>query len=100
MKGSEIIKKLGVTQAHCHVEKEMIEIDPEIDYVIVRGTDMHPRIVCPHHEEMISAGKYIRLKLDGKEVLADVEWTTGHNTFEGDVEPKFSPERDKTYMIQ
>ena len=46
------------------------------------------------------SGKYPRLELEGKAVFSDVEWTTGHNAFEGDVEPKFSPKRPKTYMTQ
>jgi hypothetical protein len=100
MLGSDIIKILGVNSAHCAVEKEMLEIDPEKDYAILKGTEAHPRIVCEHHEALIKAGKYLRLTIEGRDVINDVDWTTGHNAFEGDVEPKHSPERIKEYMVQ
>ena len=100
MKGSEIIEKIGVNQVHCSVEKEMLEIDPEGDYAILKGTDDHPRVICEHHLKMIQAGKYPRLEADGLVVVNTDEWTTGHNAFEGDVEPKFSPERPNSYMTQ
>jgi len=100
MKGSEIIEKIGVSQIHCSVEKEMIELDPEHDYTIIRGTENSPRVVCDHHAEMIMKGKYPRLSIEDGQVVSDVEWTTGHNAFEGEVEPKRIPKRDKTYMIQ
>lgn len=100
MKGQEIIDKLGVDQAHCVVEKEMIEIQPDYDYVILHRTADHPRLVCPHHEEMIKLGKYPRLRIEEGELHTDVDWTTGHHAFEGDVEPKRSPERPKIYMVE
>ncbi len=100
MKGHDIIKKLGVEKTHCALEKEMIEIDPEFDYLVIHGTDEHPRIICEHHEEMMEAGKYTRLRVEGREVLNDIEWTTGHNAFENDVEPGFSPKRPKTFVIK
>ncbi|MFH1676104.1 MAG: hypothetical protein ABIC40_03680 [bacterium] len=100
MKGSEIIKKIGVEQVHCFIEKEMIKLDPEYDYVIVNGTDEIPKVVCPDHEKAIHAGRYPRLKIDGKTVISDPEWTTGHSAFENHVEPRFSQKREKTYTIQ
>jgi hypothetical protein len=100
MKGSEIIKKIGVEQIHCSLGKNMITLDPEHDYVIIRGTENHPRIISDEQVAMIKAGKYPRLRLNGMEAIADVEWTTGHHPFEGDIEPKLSPERDKLFFIK
>jgi len=101
MRGSDIIRKLGVNQAHCLLGKEMLEIDPERDYAILRGTDEHPRVLCEHHEKMVGAGKYPRVRIEGREVINDgAEWSTGHNAFEGLVEPRFSPERETIYMVQ
>jgi hypothetical protein len=100
MKGSDIIQNLGVEQAHCVVGKEMVDIQPDYDYVILYRTADHPRLVCPHHEEMIKLGKYPRLKIEDRELHTDVDWTTGHNAFEGEVEPKHSPERPKIYMVE
>jgi len=100
MKGSEVIKIIGVEKIHCSVGKEMLDIDAEYDYAILKGTQEHPRVVCEHHEKMIEAGKYSRLRVEGRDVINDVEWTTGHNTFEGRVEPGFSPERPSSFVIK
>ncbi|MCX6647450.1 MAG: hypothetical protein NTY09_13985 [bacterium] len=100
MKGSDIIKIIGVDQIHCSVSKEMITLDPEHDYAIFKGTESHPKVVSDEHVALIEKGKYPRLHLEGKEVVFDVAWATGHNAFEGDVEPKLSPERDKLFFIQ
>jgi len=100
MRGADIIRRIGVNQIHCSVGKEMITLDQEYDYAMVRGTGEHPRIVCEHHEKLIEAGKYPRLRLAGKEILSDVGWTTGHNAFENEVEPRFSPRRPKCYMTE
>jgi len=100
MKGSDIIKKIGVEQIHCSISKEMIEIDPEHDYHILKGTEDIPKVISEHSLEMIKAGKYPRLEIVGMEIVSDVEWTTGHHAFEGEVEPKFSPLRPKDYTTQ
>jgi len=100
MKGSDIIKKIGVEQVHCFIEKEIIKLDPEHDYVIVKGTDEIPKVICTDHEKAIVAGRYPRLKIDGRTAVSDPDWTTGHNAFENSVEPRFSPKRPKTYSIQ
>jgi hypothetical protein len=100
MKGTEVIEKIGAEKTHCFLEREMIEIDPEHDYLIVRGTEDHPRICCPEHEERLRKGKYYRLEIIDGFVVADEEWTTGHHPFEGDVEPKFTPKRKKNFFIK
>jgi hypothetical protein len=100
MKGSIIIAKLGMDQTHCYVERDTFKIDPGYDYVIVRGTDENPKVVSPEREKAILAGRYPRLRIEGRELITDVEWTTGHHPFEADIEPRFSPERPKTYMVQ
>jgi hypothetical protein len=100
MKGTDIIQKLGTDEVHDFIEHEMVKIDPDYDYVIVRGTSEHPRIVCKDHEAAIMKGRYLRLRIEGREIVTDEVWTTGHNAFEGNVEPRFSPERPKGYMIK
>lgn len=100
MKGSDIIGKIGVEQIHCSLSKIMITLDPEHDYTIIKGTENHPRVISDEQVALIEAGKYPRLELDGKEVVSDVKWLTGHHAFEGDVEPKLSPERDKLFFIK
>ncbi len=100
MKGSQIIEKLGVEDVHCYVSRDIFKIDPEYDYIVVRGTEENPKIVSPEQEKAIEMGRYPRLKLEGRELITDVEWTTGHHPFENDVEPRFSPKRPKTYTIQ
>jgi len=100
MKGKDITRITGITRTHCAVGKEIIELDPEHDYATIRGTDEHPRVICEHHEKMILAGKYPRLSVKGREVVSDLEWVTGHHPFEGDVEPKRSPERLGIYMVK
>ncbi len=100
MLGSKIIEKIGVDQIHCSIEKEIFDIDPGQEYVIIKGTDESPRVVCKHHQKMIELGKYTRLRIENNEIINDVEWTTGHNTFEGDVEPKHSPKRPDFYTTQ
>jgi len=100
MKGSDIISKIGVTQIHCSVSKDIFEINPEHDYHILKGTENNPKVVSEFSLEMIKAGKYPRLIIDGMEIVNDVEWTTGHNAFENDIEPRFSPIRPKSYMTE
>ena len=100
MKGSEIIAKLGTDQVHDYIEREIIKVDPETDYLIVKGTEEHPRVISPEHEQAILAGRYPRLKIKDRSVVPDVEWTSGHHPFEGNVEPRFSPKRPKGYMVK
>jgi hypothetical protein len=100
MKGSDIISKIGVAQVHCSVSKEMITLDPEHDYAIFKGTENHPKVVSDEQVVLIEKGKYTRLHLEGKDVVFDIPWATGHNAFEGGVNPKLSPERDKLFFIQ
>lgn len=100
MKGSDIINIIGVGQIHCSVSKEMVTLDPDHEYVILKGTEKHPRVISDEVVELIGKGKYARLHLEGNEVVFDIAWATGHNAFEGDVEPKLSPERDKLFFIK
>ena len=100
MRGSDIIRKLGIDEVHDAIEHDIFKIDPDYDYLILRGTEAHPRVIGKEHELAIAKGRYLRLRIEGREVVNDVEWTTGHNAFEGNVEPKFTPARPKNYMIK
>ena len=100
MKGSDIIQKLGTDQVHDFVEREIFTIEPDRDYCIVRGTEEHPRVASPESEAAIAMGRYTRLKIEGREIVADVVWTTGHHPFEGKVEPRFVKPRPKNYTIR
>lgn len=93
MKGFEIIQKLGMDQTHDFVGGEIFKIDPEYDYVIVKGTEDNPKVVCQEHEKAVLKGRYPRLKIEGKELLTDVSWIAGHHAFEGKVEPRFTAKR-------
>ena len=92
MKGSDIIKIIGVPQIHCSLTKVIFEIDPEYDYLILKGTNENPKVFSTHAIELINAGKFPRLTIEENYILSDIEWTTGHHSFEGEVEPKFSPD--------
>lgn len=87
-------------QTHCYVEHDIFTIDPEYDYVVVRGTESKPKVVSSEREKAIEIGRYPRLIIKARELVTDPEWSTGHHSFENDVEPRFSPERPKSYMIQ
>ena len=100
MKGNEIISKLGTDQVHDFVERDFIKIDPDYDYLVVKGTEDHPRVIGPEHEQAILAGRYPRLIVKDRLVVLDVEWLSGHHPFEGNVEPRFSPKRPKSYMVK
>lgn len=100
MLGSDIIKIIGVDQIHCSLSKIMITLEPDHDYTIIRGTENHPKVISDDQVRLIEAGVFKRLRLEGKVVISDIEWTTGHHPFEGDIEPKMSPKRDKLYFIR
>jgi hypothetical protein len=100
MRGSDIIRKLGTDEVHDFIEREIFKIDPEHDYLILKGTESHPRVASIEHEDAIAKGRYVRLHIEGREIVSDVEWTTGHNAFEGNVEPKFTPARPKNYTVK
>jgi hypothetical protein len=100
MKGSEIIARLKTDEVHDFIEHDMIKIEPDYDYIIVKGTESHPRVIGKDHEQALKLGRYLRLKIVDREVVSDIPWTTAHNPFEGDVEPKFARPRPKKYMIK
>jgi hypothetical protein len=100
MRGSDIILKLGMNHTHDVVERRVFEIDPAYDYCIIRGTGDNPKVIDKSSEEAIIKGRYPRLKIEGREVVSDIAWTTGHHPFEGKVEPRFSVPRPKNYMIK
>jgi len=100
MKGSEIISKLGYDYTHDFVHRTVFQIDPDYDYVIVRGTEELPKVITPETEHAVNLGRYPRLKIEGRELIVDPPWVTGHHPFENKIEPRRAWKRPKTYMIQ